>query len=99
MIEEFKKYLLYKEHKSSSTIKTYSRCIEQFISWYYSSKNKDMLKLDRKTINGYKDYLIFVEKKKAQTISVRLCALAMFNKFFYNKSAPKNYISRKKYQN
>lgn len=97
MIEEFEKYLLYKEHKSSSTIKTYSRCIEQFINWYYSSKNKEILKLDRETINGYKNYLTLVEKKKAQTISVRLCALAMFNKFFCNKRAPKNYILRKKY--
>ncbi|KZL90932.1 phage integrase N-terminal SAM-like domain-containing protein [Clostridium magnum] len=98
MIEEFKKYLLYKEHKSSSTIKTYSRCIEQFIDWYHSSKNKDIFKLDRETINGYKEYLMLVEKMNAQTISVRLCALAMFNKFFYNKNAPKNYILRKKYE-
>lgn len=96
MIEEFKRYLLYKELKSYSTIKTYSRCIEQFISWYSFSKDKENLKLNRETINSYKNYLIFVEKRKAQTISVSLCALVVFNRFFYNKNAPKNYIVRKK---
>jgi len=99
MIEDFKKYLLYKEHKSSNTIKTYSRSIEQFINWYCSNKNKDILKLDKETINGYKNYLISVEKKNSQTISVRLCALAMFNKFFYNKNRPNNYLVRSKYKN
>ncbi|MBV7272595.1 phage integrase N-terminal SAM-like domain-containing protein [Clostridium sp. PL3] len=96
MIEEFEKYLLYKEHKSYSTIKIYSRCIEQFISWYSVSKNKENLRMDSETINSYKNYLIFVEKRKAQTISVRLCALAVFNRFFSNKNAPKNYLLRKK---
>ncbi|KZL92912.1 phage integrase N-terminal SAM-like domain-containing protein [Clostridium magnum] len=99
MIEEFEKYLLYKEHKSFSTIKTYSRCIRQFINWYYNTKSKDISRLDRKTINGYKEYLIVVEKKKAQTINVRLCALVMLSKFFYYKNPPKNYIVRKKYKN
>lgn len=98
MIEEFEKYLLYKERKSLSTIKTYSRCIEQFINWYYSSRNKDILELDRKTSKEYKDYLVNIEKKKEQTINVRLCALAMFSRFFYYKNAPRNYIIRKKYK-
>lgn len=99
MIAEFKKYMLYKEHKSSNTIETYSRCIEEFINWYNSSKNKEILKLDKKTIDSYKHYLIFVKKKKTQTISVRICALAMLNRFFCHKNAPKNYILNKKYRN
>lgn len=98
MIEEFEKYLLYKEHKSLSTIKTYSRCIEQFINWYYSIKNEDISELDRETSKEYKDYLVSVEKKKVQTVNVRLCALAMFSRFFYYKNPPKNYILRKKYK-
>jgi Site-specific recombinase XerD len=98
MIEEFEKYLLYKEHKSLSTIKTYSRCIEEFINWYYSSKNEDISKLNIETSREYKDYLVLVEKKKAQTINVRLCALAMLSRFFYYKNPPKNYIVRKKYK-
>lgn len=98
MIEEFEKYLLYKEHKRLSTVKTYSRCIEQFINWYYSSKNEDISKLDRETSKEYKDYLVIVEKKKEQTVNVRLCALAMFGRFFYYKNSPRNYIVRKKYK-
>lgn len=96
MIEEFEKYLLYKEHKSFNTIKTYSRSIRQFMNWYYNTKNKDISGLDRKTINRYKDYLILVEKKEMQTINVELCALVMLSKFFYYKNPPKNYIVRKK---
>jgi site-specific recombinase XerD len=98
VIEEFKKYLLYKERKSSSTIDTYSRCIQEFINWYYSSKNKEFLQLDRETIDSYKNYLIFVKKKKTQTVSVGLCALSMFNRFFCHKNAPKNYILSKEYK-
>lgn len=98
MIEEFEKYLLCKERKSLSTIKTYSRCIEQFINWYYNSKKKEISKLDRETSKEYKDYLVFVEKKKAQTVNVKLCALAMLSRFLYYKNPPKNYIVRKKYK-
>ncbi|WP_411682194.1 phage integrase N-terminal SAM-like domain-containing protein [Clostridium thailandense] len=95
MIEEFEKYLLYKEHKSMSTVKTYSRCVEQFISWYHSSRNEEISKLDKQTSKEYKDYLVFVEKKKEQTVNVRLCALAMLSRFFYYKNPPRNYIVRK----
>ncbi|KZL90878.1 phage integrase N-terminal SAM-like domain-containing protein [Clostridium magnum] len=98
MIEEFEKYLLYKERKSLSTIKTYSRCIEQFINWYYSSKNENIYQLDKETSKEYKDYLLLVEKKNTQTINVKLCALAMLSRFFYYKNPPKNYIVRKKYK-
>lgn len=97
MIEEFEKYLLYKEHKSLSTVKTYSRCVEEFISWYYSSKNEEISKLDRQISKEYKEYLVLVEKKKEQTINVKLCALAMLSKFFDHKNPPRNYIVRKKY--
>lgn len=97
MIEEFEKYLLYKEHKSLSTVKTYSRCVEQFINWYYSCKNEEISKLDRETSKEYKDYLVLVEKETAQTINVKLCALAMLSRFFYHKNPPRNYIVRKKY--
>ncbi|NMM65368.1 site-specific integrase [Clostridium sp. P21] len=98
MIEEFEKYLLYKEHKSLSTIKTYSTCVKQFINWYCNNKNKDISKLDRETSKEYKDYLVLVEKKNVQTINVRLCALAMLSRFLYYKNPPKNYIVRKKYK-
>ena len=64
MLEKFKNYLLYKEHKSSSTIKTYLRCIQEFINWYYSSTNKKLLKLDKEIIDDYKDYLISIKKEK-----------------------------------
>lgn len=95
MIEEFEKYLR-KERKSDNTIKTYSKCIEQFFIWYFRSENKETFKLDRETINGYRDYLILVEKRNAQTINVRLCALNLFNRFFCKKNAPKNYILKNK---
>ena len=98
MIEEFEKYLLYKERKSLSTIKTYSRCIEQFINWYYSSKNENICQLDRETSKEYKDYLLLVEKKNTQTINVKLSALSMLSRFFYYKNPSKNYIVRKKYK-
>lgn len=96
MIEEFEKYLMHKEHKSLSTIKIYSGCVEQFVNWYYRSKSKEILKLDKETIKKYKDYLVLIEKKKAQTINVKLCALAMFSRFLYYKNSPRNYILRKK---
>ena len=98
MIEEFKRYLLHKERKSPSTIDTYSRCIQEFINWYHSTKNKEFLQLDKETIDSYKNYLILEKKKKTQTISVGLCALSMFNRFFYHKNPPKNYILNKKYK-
>ncbi|NMM61935.1 site-specific integrase [Clostridium sp. P21] len=99
MLEKFENYLLYKEHKSSSTIKTYSRCIQKFINWYYNSIDEKILKLDMKVINNYKDYLIFIKKRKQTTINVELCALIKFNSFFYYKNAPKNYIQSKKSKN
>lgn len=99
VIEEFKKYLLYKERKSPNTTKTYSRCIQEFINWYSNGANKEPLKLDREIIDSYKNYLISVKRKKTQTISVGICALAMFNRFFYYKNASKNYIQSKKSKN
>lgn len=96
MIEEFEKYLLNKERKSANTTKTYSRCIQEFINWHSNSANKEFFKLDREIIDSYKNYLISVKKKKIQTISVGICALAMFNRFFYYKNAPKNYIQSEK---
>ncbi|MCT8975011.1 phage integrase N-terminal SAM-like domain-containing protein [Clostridium sp. CX1] len=98
MLEEFKKYLLYKEHKSSSTIETYLRYIQEFINWYNSSTNKELLKLDRKTIGSYKKYLISIKKRKKATVSVELCALVKFNSFFCYKNAPRNYIPSKKHR-
>jgi site-specific recombinase XerD len=92
LIDEFKKYLLYREYKSFSTIKTYSKCIDEFIKWYYSSKNKEILTLDREVINSYKNYLISVKRKKTQTVNVILCALSIFNRFIRHKNGPKNYI-------
>ncbi|AKA69171.1 phage integrase N-terminal SAM-like domain-containing protein [Clostridium scatologenes] len=98
MLEKFENYLLYKEHKSSSTIKTYSRCIQKFIDWYYISSGKKLLKLDMETINNYKNYLIFIKKRKQTSIKVELCALTKFNSFFCYKNAPKNYIPSKKHK-
>lgn len=98
MLEEFERYLLRKEHKSSSTVKTYSKCIEQFINWYNNSINNDIYNLDKELINMYKDYLSIVEKKKDQTINVTLCALSMLKRYMNYKNPPKNYIVRKKYK-
>lgn len=98
MLEKFKNYLLYKEHKSSSTIKTYSRYIQKFINWYYSTTNKKLLKLDSETLDSYKEYLISIKNRKETTINVELCALVKFNSFFCYKNEPKNYIPSKKHK-
>jgi site-specific recombinase XerD len=94
VIEKFKKYLIYKEHMSTTTINTYTSSIKEFINWYNEYEDTELLKVDNKIIDRYNSYLILVKKNKVQTVKCKNCALSIFNKFLCYKNAPKNYITR-----
>lgn len=85
VVENFKMYLN-KEHKSSNTIKTYCRCIEEFINWYHENKNEEAVRLKKDDIKNYENYLRCVKKQKSETINVKLCALAMYESFLTRTS-------------
>lgn len=95
MIEEFKRYLLYKKHVSPRTISMYSSHVNEFMKWYNINESKEFIRLDKKIIDSYKNYLILIKNNKIQTVNGKICALSMLHKFLYYKNLSKNYICRK----
>lgn len=92
MIEEFKKYLIYKKYLSSRTVDVYLSHVKEFIAWNSMVTHEDILKLNKHVVKEYKDYLIFIKNNKIQTINSKISALSMFNKFLWYSDISKNYI-------
>lgn len=95
MIEVFKKWLL--EHdKSPNTIKTYTRHLQDFLSWFQGSFGNSFTKLYRENVLDYKSYLLNVKKLNAKSINVNLAALIKFNEYLIEKEHQSEMVISKK---
>lgn len=84
MIGPFILYLQ-EQDKSSNTVKSYKKHVEDYILWFTTSFNAAFKKLYRENIIDYKSYLINIRKLNAKSINAILAAILKFNEFLIEK--------------
>ncbi|KNY30150.1 tyrosine-type recombinase/integrase [Pseudobacteroides cellulosolvens] len=84
MIESFILYLQ-EQDKSSNTVKSYKKHVEDYILWFTTSFSAAFKKIYRENIIDYKSYLINIRKLNAKSINAILAAIQKFNEFLIEK--------------
>jgi integrase/recombinase XerD len=95
MIESFILYLQ-EQDKSSNTVKSYKKHVEDYILWFTTSFSVAFKKLYRENIIDYKSYLINIRKLNAKSINAILAAILKFNEFLIEKKFQDEQVILKK---
>lgn len=95
MIGQFTIFLQ-QQDKSSNTIKSYSKNVKDYLSWFEISFNYGFTKLYRENVLEYKSYLMNVKKLNAKSVNTVLAALIKFNDFLIEKKRQEDQVLFKK---
>jgi site-specific recombinase XerC len=80
MINEFKSYLK-RERKNLTTIASYTKTVEEYVTWYETVHSVSFNCLRKKDIIEFKNYLRIYKGYKEESIKAKLSAIIKFNEF------------------
>ncbi len=95
MIDQFTIFLQ-QQDKSPNTIKSYSKNVKDYLSWFEISFNYGFTKLYRENVLEYKSYLMNVKKLNAKSINTVLAALIKFNEYLVERECQADQVLFKK---
>lgn len=82
--KEFENYLINDKKSSASTVESYKRDINKFISYLDTANIKDISKVNSDTIKKYTQYMLSIGQSEA-SVSRTIASLRCYFKFLVNK--------------